>query len=301
MKKWIVLLILIGSSFGFYALYEEFTGDFRITNITYELPFQQEFEIPSLNAIESNILSKIADQPFYYLDKGNQSYAFVSKDNHYVLKFFRFKHLKPSWVWDWTPNFSYFNQYQKKIQQSQKNRLDRVFKSYKTAYELDQDHTALLFIHLNPSKHLHKKIQVFDKLGFEHTVDLDSTVFLLQQKGQISKTVLGRLLKEGKCTEVKQKIRALLDMYVEEYKRGLHDKDYNLMHNTGFIQDAPFRIDPGRLEYAEEMKIPQVYQTDLKKIASTRIQKWLKKYFPKYLDEIMKDVNAKIEEVSSCD
>lgn len=294
-KKWVLPLACI---YGLFVLYEEVTGDFRIANITYDLPYQAAWDSSPLDVKEQARIDQLLDQPFHFLGKGNQSYAFESQDQKYVLKFFRFKHLKPSWFLEWMPAIPFLAEDQKKKERSKQKRLERVFRSYKIAYALDQDNTGVLFIHLNRSKHLQQTMTVIDKLGFKHSVELDSTIFILQEKGRICKEVLGELLKKRKVSETKQKIRALLDMYVSEYKRGLYDKDYNLMHNTGFLNEKPFRLDAGRLHYCEEMKIPSIYISDLEKIAATRIDKWLKSYFPAYRQEILRDVEEKIQEIA---
>lgn len=52
-----------------------------------------------LKRTDSNSTNQIANalnQPFYYLSCGAQCYAFASKDGEYVLKVFKFHHLRPS-------------------------------------------------------------------------------------------------------------------------------------------------------------------------------------------------------------
>ena len=52
-------------------------------------------ELSALTKNEKIILKKICEQPFVYLGKGSQAYAFQSQDGQYVLKLFKGYHLKP--------------------------------------------------------------------------------------------------------------------------------------------------------------------------------------------------------------
>src|ERR1700724_132490 len=85
--------------FGLARLYYRLTDDFRLSNMTYSLPFKAPWESPSLTPEQHRELAQILNQKFFYIGKGAQCYAFASDDQQYVLKFFKFKHLKPSfWV-----------------------------------------------------------------------------------------------------------------------------------------------------------------------------------------------------------
>lgn len=291
MKKWIWILVIFCMGYGLITLHEELTGNFRLNNIQCDLAYNTSWETKPPSSSEQENIRHILNQSFYFLGNGKQSFAFISEDRKYVIKFFRFQNLRPSWYSTWNP-FS-------KDPQRKEKKLEALFNSYKIAYDLDKDHTHLLFVHLNSTDFFNKKMKIIDRLGFSYEIDLDSTVFILQERGEIAKKVLGKLMQSNQIGEVKLKIRSLLDMYVSEYKRGLHDKDYNLMHNTGFVNGKPFRIDPGRMHYLEEMKNPVIYQNDLQKLAKTRLDKWVNRYFPTYREEIMQDIEEKLKEISN--
>jgi len=55
---------------------------------------------------EHQELAQILNQKFSYIGKGAQCYAFVSDDQLYVLKFFKFKHLKPNLLVDLIPSIA---------------------------------------------------------------------------------------------------------------------------------------------------------------------------------------------------
>src|SRR5205085_10468413 len=93
LKKWIYALFAILIIFGLSRLYYRLTDDFRIANITYDLPFTPPWKVPHLTLDEYKNLEKILSQTFSYIGKGAQCYAFKSEDGKFVLKFFKFKHL----------------------------------------------------------------------------------------------------------------------------------------------------------------------------------------------------------------
>ena len=82
--------------------------------------------------------------------------------------------------------------------------------------------------------------------------------------------------------EAEKRFKQLIDMYIKEYKKGIIDRDHNIMYNTGFIADTPMRLDAGRLGFNERIKIQENYSKDLKKIVHERISGWLNRHYPKY-------------------
>jgi hypothetical protein len=69
------------------------TSGFCIEKIQGSIPDAEEWKIDVL--FQDADLSCL-DQPFYFLEKGGQAYAFMSKDKKYVLKFLKFRKINPS-------------------------------------------------------------------------------------------------------------------------------------------------------------------------------------------------------------
>ena len=89
-KRWISFILLALVIFAGFRLYYRLTDDFRLSNMTYQLPFEAPWKVPALTAEEHQQLGRILDQKFTYIGKGAQCYAFASADQQYVLKFFKF-------------------------------------------------------------------------------------------------------------------------------------------------------------------------------------------------------------------
>src|SRR5262249_38940175 len=184
---------------------------FSISNITFE--GEVEYVPPlMLNATDQAKVDAILDQPFTYLGKGHQSYAFLSGDGQYVLKFFKFTYLRPSWF---------------KSEATRQKKLKRMFIGYHTAYAYDRDNTWILFVHLAKSTNLNQTLTVSDRFGIPHTIDLDHVYFVIQQKAMMTKAVLKDLLNRGDLETFKIRLDQLIGLYLSEYRRGLFDGDHN--------------------------------------------------------------------------
>lgn len=202
-------------------------------------------------------LKSIFQQRFKYLAVGSQSYAFVSEDGKYVIKFFIMKHLIPRISDLWSPE---------KIEHRRENLLS-IFNAHKLAYEELREDAGLIYIHLNKSDHLKTQLSVVDRLGRTHSIDLDKVEFVVQEKAELIFTRLKKLLNQKNPEKIKQCIDATLQLVQRRIERGISDHDKAVKHNYGFIGDRPIHLDIGRIEKVCKPK-------ERERIAE-RINKWL--------------------------
>lgn len=275
------LLILFGVARLYYAL----TDDFRISNITYELFPELSLKLPIPTSEEEERLNAILQQKFYYIGKGAQSYAFVSEDQNYVLKFFKFKHMKPNWWIQSLPSIPPLREYKESLIQRKLKKLNDVFRGYALAYRKAREESGLIYLHLEATKNLHSSVTVLDKLGFERTIELDPIVFLIQKKGETFGTHLDDKLSHGKVEEAKTSISQILEMYLSEYSKGIYDRDHKLMDNTGFADNKPFHLDAGKLIRDNEMKEKEMYKKDFLQVV-WNIDQWIKINYPNSYKEM---------------
>ncbi len=282
--------------FAFIRLYFNLTDDFRIGNISYEMPFHPEWEIPPLSPQDQQRIEKILAQPFTYIGKGAQSYAFSSADNQYVLKFFKFKHLTPHWFVELFPPFPPFSTYREKQALRKNKKLYGVFEGYRLAYEVHQGPSGLIYIHLNKSQSLHKAVKVKDKLGLQREIELDSVAFLLQEKAKTTRLVIQEALDQDNLTLAKHRMRQIFDLYLAEYKKGIYDKDHGVMHNTGFVGEKPIHLDVGKMTRDNNLFKPTVWQRDMEHIA-WKFSWWIAEHYPSYHPVMAADIEAKLTEL----
>lgn len=285
-RKLLLSLVALGVAiFGLFRLYYHLTDDFRLSNISYKVPFEVPWSATPLTPEERGVLSIIFAQPFNYLGKGAQSYAFVSKDGQYVLKFFKFKHLKPSAFVNALPDYFPFQVYKQSCISRKARKLVGVFNGYALAFNENKDASQLLYLHLVPTTDLQLEVTVKDKLGISRNIALDDVVFLVQKKGETLRSRLSKLLDRGDVAGAKEAIDKIIAMYMDEYSRGLYDHDHGVMHNAGFINDKPFHLDVGKLNKDERMLQEAVYKEDLAKI-TFKIDEWLSRNYPQFAEEL---------------
>lgn len=296
-KTYAIALLCCLTLFGLARLYYTLTDDFRIANMTHEIAYHQEWEIPPLSVDEENELHTILSQKFYYLGKGSQSYVFSSEDDKYVIKFFKFKHLKPSLFLNMLPPVFPFANYKKKQTSRKERKLNGVFQGYHLAYSIHKEEAGLIFIHLNKTDHLNKVVTLIDKVGMTHEIPLKDHVFVLQKKGKTLRAVLTECFKQKNLGVAKVRIRQIIDLYVSEYQKGAYDHDHGVMQNTGFIDSTPIHLDIGKFAPEEKMKTAEIYRKDLD-IVYDKITLWMQKNFPEYTEELIQDMHEKYVEVT---
>lgn len=291
MKKfWIALAIFLVCACGMRA-YFRLTDDFRIANISYELPYHPEWETsPAAD------LTEILKQPFSYIGKGSQSYAFASADGQYVLKFFKYKHLRPHWLVELLSPLPYFSNYQQKQTRRKARKLNHLFAGYHLAWESLRDESGLLFVHLNMTQGLYPKATVIDKIGLKRTIDLDSVVFIVQRKARTTRAVVDELLSHGDVATAQTRIRQILQLYALEYQRGIYDMDHGVMHNTGFVGEKPIHLDIGKLTREPRTADPAFYRPDIQKVG-LRIAAWLEASHPEHSDAMLRDLDQTLHEL----
>jgi len=273
--------------------YLRITDDFRISGIMHEMPEKKAWKIDPLSQHEQDALGKIFDQKFTYIGKGAQSYAFVSQDNQFVLKFFKFKHLRPNLWLTLVPAVGPLTSWKEEKVKRKEEKLNNVFDAYRLAWEVHREQSGLVFIHLNKTSDLNRIVHLTDKIGMHWTVDLDSVNFVLQKRADTSRKVIYGLLASGEVQEAKRRIRQIFDLYREEYNKEVFDHDHGVMHNTGFVGQSPIHLDVGKLHRDPSIKEHKNAYLDIVKVG-WKIDQAIRLNFPKYADEIRQEIESYI-------
>jgi len=280
-KRFIFFALLMSSLFTGYFFYDR---QFKLSNIKGNFPYVEVLE----RVEDLNELKNVFAQPFYFLDRGKQSYVFESQDKRYVVKFFDNRCLRSG-------KFSFFFSIKKKRCDK---KLKLLFDGLQLASQLGPETTGLLFVQLIPDSRLGIHAQLIDRFGFTHDIDLATVPFAVQQKAIQLRSMITDLLNLGNVEEAVQHLDQVIDMYVEGYENGIVDLDHNFMYNTGFIGNRPIRIDVGRLKYDEKIKNKQYYLEDLHKVFIGRLEKWLDRHFPQYKNVVVQEIQAKLRKIS---
>jgi hypothetical protein len=164
-------------------------------------------------------VSKILNQSFHFLGAGKQFYAFESHDGTVVLKFLK----------------------------GRRKSAPNVRQSAALAYALLKDEASLVY---QSHHHFSKPALLYDKLGIEHTIDLNQCEFFIQRKASpfhVTPTT----------------IDALLAMVFSQCQKGIANCDPMIERNFGIVDGKAVLVDFGSLQKKSHLKTPQGIWSEL--------------------------------------
>jgi hypothetical protein len=264
-------------------LYYRLTGGFTEGNITYALPHDPLWDVTPPSPQQLAQLQEILAQPFDYLGKGCQSYVFSSRDDQYVIKFFKYQRFRPQ---AWLELLSFIPSVESHLRHkraAKKVKLDAAFASWKLAYEELQPETGIVYVQLNKNALFPSNLEVYDKLGMRHSLPLSQLEFMVQKKASMLCHVLKEYRNADQLAEAKRVIDRLLAMLLSEYQRGYADNDHALMQNTGVYHGQPLHIDVGQFVKNSSVEEPAVYRQELFN-KMWKFRRWLRSHYPELAD-----------------
>jgi len=261
------------------------TDGFRLYEVLSDIPNDPSWEMPSLSSLKEEEILSILQQPYLYLGKGEQCYAFVSSDNKYVLKLFRHSHLKPEKKLKEIPLPSYLARKRDDFLKKKIPDPRTVFPSCKLAFEHLQKETALVYLSLNKSCK-HPTITLIDKGHVAHRLDLQKTEFALQKKAEPLFSVLEKKMSSQNQDAARQSLRAVFSCLSHLAEKGYEDTDTAIRRNMGFIEDEAILFDIGSIA----VKSSPLHQEELAK-KTYRIKRWIKKHHPSHLPLYEEEIN----------
>lgn len=290
-KRVAILLVVVLCGVGAKQFCYKKTDGFALYKILSSLPYHEEWEPRSSSPVE---LSQILGQPYYYLAKGAQSYVFVSEDGQTVIKFFRLYHLSPpAWMTAVTmPMPLQPLKVRKMIEKG--NELQKDFISYKIAYEEMKEETGLIYLHLNKTSHLNKRLKIYDKIGIAYELDLDQMEFLVQKRATLVYPAIDGFMKTGQAPVAKEAISALVGLLHLRCEKKIFDKDPDLNTNFGFLGSLPVQIDIGRFRFEERKHTLAETRDEIIRITDN-FRQWLDGKYPDLSEHLI----AEIEKISA--
>jgi hypothetical protein len=243
------------------------------------LPYNRHWEIEQITERQRELLvHDVFSQNYYYLAAGNQSYAFISEDRQYVLKFFKMQSLFPK---EWMNSFplSLLQHLGFKSETSNQLFSERIFASYKDAYESLREETGLIYIHLNKSSEFRSKVKLIDNKGKKYVVDLDSVEFVAQRKALKIFDHLDGLIQNDQYDDLKASIRSFLQLIAIRCEKGFVDQDLSVRNNFGFVGNTAIQFDCATLTRDSSMKFPLNFRQEVLQ-AAERLDAWAQEKCP---------------------
>ncbi len=255
------------------------SSEFSIRAISSHRPFNPNWETSPLTELEKNEVDRALSQPYYYLGSGSQCFVFASQDGQYVVKFFRQHLYFPSSFLNHLPLPSFLHHYREKKNWKRIDKCRRDFESYKMAFEEFKEETKLIYVHLNPTNSLKKRLCLSDKFHNQHEIALDTTNFVLQKRAEPAFAHIIALMEQGRTEEAKNAVLALRKLIEKRCAKGFKDRDPDIRTNCGFVGDAAVKIDVGRLERSEALKDPKNSLSEVEKVMAP-FNLWLETFYP---------------------
>lgn len=255
------------------------SSGFSIHKISSRLPFNATWEVESITDKQRELLiQKVFPQNYYHLAAGNQCYAFISEDRQYVLKFFKMQNLFPK-GWMNSLSFSVLEQFGLKNEKSNQLFSERIFASYKDAYETLRKETGLIYIHFNKTREFKTRVNLFDNKGKKHVVDLDSVEYIVQKKATKIYDQLSHLLEQDKYEDLRTSIRSFLQLIAIRCEKGFVDHDLSIRNNFGFVGNSAVQFGCATLTRDSSMKYPMNFRQEVLE-AAERLDMWARDNFP---------------------
>lgn len=249
---------------------------FSLDKITSHQSPSPTWEIPPLSEEEKKELDSILNQNFTYYSKGSQAYVFISEDKKYILKFLKQHKLRPkSWL-SFIP-LSFNPYYQDQL--IKKKKCLATFNACITAFLELKKETGLIYVHLNNTRDLNKKITIFDKHGVKHSVQLDKTCYYMQKRAQLIYSRISELMLNKDVEGAKQIISSVFSLIDFLGKKGVADNDPILRKNFGLIEDIAVQIDVGKLRIDPVRQQNLAYKHEIDSITHS-FKLWLEKNYP---------------------
>lgn len=209
--------------------------------------------------LDPSILDEIFNQPFYRLGMGKQMVAFVSEDQKYVLKLFNpMRPLQKKWYTKWKCWKEYSSlKWLKREWLGKTEKLKKLFKRHKIAYELLKDETGLEYVHLAPSKQVCHYMTVIDEKGKKIPFHLANTPFVLQKKATLVPIYLNGLIQTNRIEEAKIALKQIENLLEKRLEMKITDRIQTMYNNYGFVDDRPIQIDVGRIRICEAFDVSE--------------------------------------------
>lgn len=194
------------------------------------------FPTPSSEKIQE--IEHILEQPFFFLQKGQQSVAFSSLDNRYILKLLRWDKLEAPFYDTWL--------FPHKATAIEKKRQDD-FSSYAIAYQELYEETGMIYLQIQPKDFLHSSLTVYDPLQKKHTLSASTTPFLLQKKALPFLPLFQQSLQENTPEQWHPFFLQLLTIIQHRLSKNISDSDISIEYNLGILDGKPLLFDIGNI------------------------------------------------------
>ena len=237
--------------------------------------------------IETDI-NHILKQKFKYINKGCQTYVFISEDNKYILKLIRYGKYKNPF---WSKHFKH-NEFVNDITSHKKKLYKNSIHSYLLAKNYLKNQTKTIFINLYKTDIFKgHTIQLYDKLNRKFSCDLYNCAFIIQEKAQSFKDTLLTQKKANDSAGTRHILRSFLHMTLSYHQQNIENRDYNSLKNIGIVNNEAINIDLGSFYKNTKLQNKKILKAKIHNF-SKYLKNWLKTNYPEGYKILKEELNA---------
>ena len=242
-------------------------------------------------------MRSLLEQPFEFLDTGCQCYAFLSQAQTMLLKLFKQHHFTPI---PWLQSIllpSSLSAMRDRYLETRSKRFSHTFGSCYLAGTTLKEKTGCFYLHLNPTSHWKKSLEIVDKLGIHHFLDVDSSVFILQERAERVDDRVRRLMRLNQEQEAQRSLSSILTLLADLNQTQIINKDPAIKKNMGFVNNKAILIDIGSFTKSPSPLSPTQQKERLLK-STESFMRWLSKEYPSlanYLQEQLQIATCQID------
>jgi hypothetical protein len=274
-KKWILSVVVLGLAVFFVTKLNRIdshvreistaSNHFNPSNVMCVLDPNPKYDIQMSPDLIS-FVNVITQQPFKWLARGFQAYAFESQDGEYVVKFIQQHRLRDRAFSEHPIEYIFSKSYREKMAFNKEHR-NEIFDSSKISFEDIPEETGMLFIHLNKTEGLLHGIRLVDCLGTAYKVKPDGACFLIQRKAKYILPTITELMRNGDIEGAKARVNQVIDLLVSLARKGVVDSDYALIRNNniGFVKDRAVYIDTGHISKHTDLDAKKQMEYEFKR------------------------------------
>lgn len=240
-----------------------------------DVPLQPHPEWQTKTHFPADLFKK----PFYFLGKGSQTFVFESADKTTILKLYKYPSHMRRFGFVSHPLGYHFSPKRIALKKHNLERWELSYNSYFLAHQHLPSETGVSYIHLNPTTHLRRSIDLRDKTGRSYKLPLDQLGFVVQKKGSPFLPLLKKTLDENQQGQARLMIDSLFQLIASRCSKGITDLD-NMDHdNYGWADGHAIHLDIGRFKQKKNIQL----QDELGRVTAP-LKAFLQKNSPELLD-----------------
>ncbi|MEZ5314634.1 MAG: hypothetical protein R3E91_00230 [Chlamydiales bacterium] len=240
----IIVSLLFGVGFWYLS------DGFSVNKIRIPFSFNPDWEVETtLSPVE---IRRLLSQTFNYLGKGSHAFIFVSEDQQYILKFFRFSRYSLEPIQKIFPLPKDLAAIQSQNIKEKALSQNNFCMSCKLAYEYLKEECQIIYLHLNKTTYLKQNLTLYDNLKRSISIPIDHYAFVVQRRGKQIYPYLDELLKERKTQQIQNAFISLSSLLNKQIAKGLVNNCTDIDKNIGFFKGKAMFFDVGQFNQMTE-------------------------------------------------